>query len=403
MKEKMKTILLIEDNAADAMFIDELLQGSGCACELKRCERLSQAFALADAQSFDAVLLDLGLPDSIGIETLSRLQERMPDVPVVVLTGMSDQEVAASAISLGAQDYLVKGRIEREVLVRSILYSIERKRIETSMREQKDLSEALNRLDSLIHSTLDFDAVLQQLLQQASEAMGVEASSLGLFHNNKYVIKCVHNLSSELVGSPVPIGEMKGVLHTARVRDVVAFNNAQEDGRLNNETYAALGIRSMMIAPFIVKGLMLGAMSFFSLSRIFQFTGTHLDFARRLAASVSSAFDNARLYDALRKSERLSRSRLSQLEAIYASAPVGLCFIDSDLRYVNINERLAEINGLPAEEHVGRTVRDVTPNMADRVEPYLRQALQNGKAVETQDYSLPGSPTNASGSPAFIR
>lgn len=72
---------------------------------------------------------------------------------------------------------------------------------------------------------------------------------------------------------------------------------------------------------------------------------------------------------------------LLELEAIYRTAPVGLCVLDAELRYVRINERLAEINGVPAAEHLGRTIRDVLPHLADEVEPPLRRILETGEPV----------------------
>src|SRR5438045_1230831 len=80
---------------------------------------------------------------------------------------------------------------------------------------------------------------------------------------------------------------------------------------------------------------------------------------------------------AARPSERdLARDRLAEIEAYYHTAPVGLCVLDTELRYVRINERLAEINGLPVSEHLGRTVAEILPELAERMVPLLLEVLE---------------------------
>jgi PAS domain S-box-containing protein len=86
-----------------------------------------------------------------------------------------------------------------------------------------------------------------------------------------------------------------------------------------------------------------------------------------------------RAEEAMRRSEEQARRQLSYIEAIYATAPVGLCFVDTDLSFLSINERLAEINGRSVEEHLGRTVREVLPEMADTLEPVFRRVIETGE------------------------
>ena len=88
-----------------------------------------------------------------------------------------------------------------------------------------------------------------------------------------------------------------------------------------------------------------------------------------------------RVEAALRTSEELALQWLAETEHLYRSAPVGLCVLDRELRYVRINERLAEMHGLPAAQHLGRTVREMVPGLADAIEPRLRRILENGEAV----------------------
>jgi signal transduction histidine kinase len=120
-------LLLVEDNAGDARLIEEGLKEAGREeFELERVDRLATACDRLAGGGIDLVLLDLGLPDSVGLETFHRAHERTPDVPFIVLTGLDDQDLAVRAVQEGAQDYLVKGQVSSNLLVRAIRYAIER-------------------------------------------------------------------------------------------------------------------------------------------------------------------------------------------------------------------------------------------------------------------------------------
>lgn len=89
-----------------------------------------------------------------------------------------------------------------------------------------------------------------------------------------------------------------------------------------------------------------------------------------------------RAHESLRRSEFLANHRLSELNAIYETAPVGLCFVDRDLRYVRINDVLAAANGIPASEHIGRTIREIIPQLADQLEPMYTQVFASGESLQ---------------------
>ncbi len=96
---------------------------------------------------------------------------------------------------------------------------------------------------------------------------------------------------------------------------------------------------------------------------------------------VRDITERKRAEDALRRSEEQARRQLAQIEAIYATAPVGLCFVDNEQRYVNINDRLAEIDGKSVEEHLGRTPREALSELADMIEPIFRRVMETGEPV----------------------
>ena len=128
-------VLLIEDNPGDSRLITEMLsEVKGFSFDLKYATSLSKGIKSLIEGEFDVVLLDLGLSDSLGLETFSKIYAHAWDVPIVVLSGLDDEEVAVKAMQTGAQDYLVKGDVDSRMVSRVIRYAIERKRIEEAMK-----------------------------------------------------------------------------------------------------------------------------------------------------------------------------------------------------------------------------------------------------------------------------
>lgn len=159
MDEKPISVLLIEDNSGDARLIEIMLKGvEEVSFDLRTAERLDAGLKQLEDNSVDVVLLDLSLPDSTGLETFTRTHDAAPGVPIVMLTGMSDQAVAVSAMKQGAQDYLVKGKVDKYLLARALRYAIERKKVEEQVRMLNAQLE-----QRVIDRTRDLDASNQEL------------------------------------------------------------------------------------------------------------------------------------------------------------------------------------------------------------------------------------------------
>ena len=127
-------ILLIEDNPGDARLIKEFLGETGVSFELDWVESLSQGLEHLDGKN--AILLDLTLPDSHGLDTFKKIHSQAPALPIIVLTGNDDDVLSSRALQEGAQDYLVKGQVSGQILARSIRYAIERKRIDEALKSE---------------------------------------------------------------------------------------------------------------------------------------------------------------------------------------------------------------------------------------------------------------------------
>ena len=133
-------VLLIEDNPDDARLIEIMFaEVRGIAFNLNWVESLGEGLAQLAANEIDVVLLDLGLPESSGLDTLNRIFSQAPKLPaLVVLSGLADETIGVQAVQSGAQDYLVKGRVDSALLTRSIRYAIERSQTEEALRQAHD-------------------------------------------------------------------------------------------------------------------------------------------------------------------------------------------------------------------------------------------------------------------------
>lgn len=139
MSENNNNILIIEDNPGDAVIIREMLKDiADIHFNLLNAYNLEDGLKILAKEDIDILLLDLNLPDSYGIDTFNKMNQNSPNIPIVILTGLVDEKLAIEAVGDGAQDYLVKGQIDGHLLVKSIKYAMERKKIELKLRESEE-------------------------------------------------------------------------------------------------------------------------------------------------------------------------------------------------------------------------------------------------------------------------
>jgi PAS domain S-box-containing protein len=144
MNKSPTRILLIEDNPGDARLVKEALAEAGASLyELTWVKDLAKGLARLKKTPVDAILLDLTLPDSNGFATFAKLHTRVPQTAIILLTGLQDEEQADNAVREGAQDYLVKGKVDGNLLARSIRHAVERKEIEEKLRRSEENHRAL--------------------------------------------------------------------------------------------------------------------------------------------------------------------------------------------------------------------------------------------------------------------
>jgi two-component system cell cycle sensor histidine kinase/response regulator CckA len=172
-------VLLVEDNPADARFLREQIADVGAGgIKLTHVSRLEEALKKLDDDDFDIVLLDLSLPDESGIDTLVRAHAHAPGVPIVVLTGTDDEALAIRAVREGAQDYLVKGRTDGNLLLRAMRYASERKHaIEALQRREEHFRSLIENALDLI-SIVGEDGTIRYASPSYERVLGYRADDL---------------------------------------------------------------------------------------------------------------------------------------------------------------------------------------------------------------------------------
>jgi PAS domain S-box-containing protein len=219
-------VLVVEDNPPDVDLIQEYMVTSGPThFQIDCVSRLAEAIVRLERGSFDLLLIDLGLPDSRGLETFNKLRKAAPNTPIIILTGHDDEETARIAVRNGAQDYLIKGEIIGNVLVRSAKYAIERKRLQTEMQERESKLRAILDLLPVGVSVLDAKRKVSFMNSALGSVLGISEEGLlnGDYETRKYL---------RPDGTPMPAEEFASSRAMAEQRAVYNIETGvmKEDG-----------------------------------------------------------------------------------------------------------------------------------------------------------------------------
>jgi signal transduction histidine kinase len=229
MKDQALQVLVVEDNAGDVRLLREMFSGEKPGSfELTHLLRMSEAEIHLAKGGVDITLLDMGLPDGHGLETVRRAHAAAPNVPLIILTGLDDEALAAEAMTQGAQDYMIKGQIESRALPRALRHAIERHRMQTEtdlirthQMEFKDefLSHVSHELRSPLTAVRQFVSILLDGL--AGELKPEQRQYLEIVLRN---VKQLHSMINDLFEvSGIQAGKLKIELQSTSVSDAIAY------------------------------------------------------------------------------------------------------------------------------------------------------------------------------------
>jgi DNA-binding NarL/FixJ family response regulator len=191
-------ILLIEDKPTDILLIKRMLS-TIVNFTIEQVARLSAGLERLERGGIDVVIMDIVLPDGEGIEAIKKVYAAFPSIPIVVLTGFPDEETGMRAIQEGAQDYLVKGRINADALIRILRYSIERKKTREELEKLRNF-ESLGILSSGITCELNnlFTGILDNITS-AKMYMSPESKAFNLLSTTEEVCEEARKLNNQLL------------------------------------------------------------------------------------------------------------------------------------------------------------------------------------------------------------
>ena len=292
-------VLLVEDNPGDALLLREALAdlAGSLSFDLVHVGRLEAALQRIGQETFDAILLDLSLPDAQGVDTVVRMQEAAPRLPIVVLTGLDNDAAALEAMRAGAQDYLVKGQIDGRLLVRAVSYAIERKRTQEEIEQHLSRIIALKDINGALTATLELPAVLKILLEKVGSLMPELCATVKLWdqeRSNLDPVAC-RNLDENEWKAVAADREFERefIDKVFLSKTSLVVNDVQNDNRVrDHDFYRRHDLNAYLGIPLLVDDQVLGVLSFYAKEER-EFTGEKTEFLSALASQASVAIGNS--------------------------------------------------------------------------------------------------------------
>ena len=419
MLTKTINVLLIEDNPDDADLIQEFLADSTYAqFRLETAQRLAAGLERLVAGGIDVVLSDLGLPDSQGIVTVSGVVAEAPTVPLVVLTGLNDQTAGLTALQQGAQDYLVKGEIDGNVLARALQYAIQRKRIEEELKRHRDHLEELveERTAELRRANRAY-----RVLSDGNQVVVRATTETELLHQVCRVIVDIGGYCLAWVGfaeqdeaqtvRPVAwAGFEEGYLETLEItwadtpRGRGPTGTAIRTGQpswvrdiLTNPNFEPwrsralkLGYTSSLALPLIVNNQVIGALNIYA-AEPDAFDTEETELLTELAGDLAYGITTLRTGIEHQRAEQAYRESMSFIETIISSANDGIIVYDPEFRFTVWNHAMEAMTGLSEPEVLGHKAFDLFPHLKEQGVDRLHEMALAGDSVSSPDtpYHVP--------------
>jgi CheY-like chemotaxis protein/putative methionine-R-sulfoxide reductase with GAF domain len=400
-------VLLVEDNPSDAALLRAMLEEVASEqYETQWVTTASQAVDVALRQLFDVVLLDLSLPDSQGLETIQKLHAALPATPIVVLSGLSDEQVSMEAVQHGAQDYLVKGSASARSLARAIRYALDRKRAERALRQARDdldlkvrlrtselrhANQSLRMLghcgEAIIHAD-DEPTLLQDICRLIVESGDYRLAWVGYAENDApRSVRPVAYVGFEdgyleasgisWADGPMGSGPTGLAIRTGTVQIGRDFENDPALAPWREEALRR-GYRSSMAVPLTSAGRTFGALTVYS-SAPEAFAPDDVELLQRLANDLAFGVNALRTRAERDMMVEALAEQQDRLGTLVRGAPLLIWATDTHGVVTLFDGRLRP-QGLTADCVVGKPLAEVLPGH-DEILDSFRRALQGEEVI----------------------
>lgn len=388
-------VLLVEDNPGDVRLVKEMLLGqTGMVFELVHKQSLSQACQYLQEVPPDLILLDLSLPDAQGLDTLRGIGRVNSKVPVIILTGVSDTDIALEALKDGAQDYLIKGEMNRGLLIRAISYAIERQYAQTVLNNRMRQQAAVAELGQLAAANISLPTLEHISVTLVTSTLEVDFCELLELTADQQILKLRAGLGwpqqrDQLL--PLSLSENDYLRCVLNRQDAIVLKELwQETQFAKAQTLLNYGVSSGVLVPLMGQQHPIGALNVYT-GCPRNFSQDEVYFLQAIANILATAMQQLQAEETM----RLLESAIQQTTDCVTITDANLDFPGPEIVYVN--PAFTRMTGYSFDEAVGQTPRMLQGPKTDRLMmARLKQTLRQGQMFygETVNYRKDGSEFN---------
>ncbi|HNY10786.1 MAG TPA: response regulator [Candidatus Wallbacteria bacterium] len=378
MERKTIKLLLVEDDPDFASLIRELLAATSLVSfNITHAATLDEAFHRLGEMECDAILLDLGLPDSQGLGTLLCIYENSPETPIIVMTGSDAPNGDLKAIKAGAQDYIIKGAIDGENLARSIFYATERQsmfyrvlrenvRLGDELAEHRLAAAALTRhielenivttistsfiqlgtqyKDFLINTSLEIIGKFSDIDRSYLFLLSEDGSELAL--NNEWTAPGIETLENKI--KPVPVSKIPIAMSMLKTFEPVLISNTAElppETLYEREFLCLADNKSVLAVPLCVEDKLTGFIGYTSLKKYKKWSDEDVNILKMVGEIIAHYLRNV-------KTEALLINERNVIRNILEYSPNAISIFDLDATLIDCNQAALEMHGYSSKEEI---------------------------------------------------
>ncbi len=401
MKAYAIKILMVEDNPVDAIRLkNDLKEINRKKCEFAQAESLREAQDLLCTEVFHLILLDLGLPDAQGIDTLMGIQNFAPDTPVVVMSGLDDESVAVEAVARGAQDYLLKDKWDPQLIGRSLHYAVQRHQLLAAYKGANESSQRANRALRVLSECNHF------LVRATEEQQFLDDICRILVDHGGYRMAWIGFKLQDEARSVKPVavtGFEEGYLEAAKItwsddatgrgptgtaiRTGIITTNRNSWTDRDYTPWRSEALKrdyvSSIALPLTGHNGIFGALSIYS-GEPDAFDDEEVKLLGQLADDVSYGIKTLRMRDEKEKADLALQESEQRFRAIFDGAKDYIVLKDRSSRYTLVNPAVERLLGLPASKIVGSRDEDFFGEEGAAQVRDVEMRVLRGKSIEEE-------------------